>query len=99
MKTPLDKKIKEFEKTYGKADSHAQADKGGAADESKSRGAYEVVIAPLFFGFLGFLLDKHFDTLPIFSLILFFVGFAAGVYSAWKTMNGYGSGVGLRKKD
>ncbi|HLB86170.1 MAG TPA: AtpZ/AtpI family protein [Terriglobales bacterium] len=37
------------------------------------------VAAVVIAGGLGYLMDKRFGTLPVFSLILGFLGFAAGV--------------------
>jgi F0F1-type ATP synthase assembly protein I len=92
MKSDLDDKISGFEQKWlKKAASDTPADTGG------QRIAYELLIATIFFGGLGFLIDKQFDTTPTFTLILFFVGFATGVYNAWRRMQGLNEGVGLIK--
>lgn len=101
--TPLDDKLKQFQKSFGDgmgAGDGNDSSKNGVdlSGESKSRVAYEIVIAPLFFGFIGYLLDQKFGTAPLYILLLFFVGFATGIYGAWKTMSGYGGRIGFTKK-
>lgn len=53
---------------------------------------------------LGLLLDRWLDTKPVFMILLFLLGTAAGFLAVWKTEQGIGTGVGFsslhnRKKD
>lgn len=53
---------------------------------------------------LGILVDRWLDTGPLFMILLFFLGTAAGFVAVWKTAQGIGTGVGFsslhnRKKD
>ncbi len=96
MKTDLDEKIRDFEKARnGESDFDPSL---AASNKSKSRIATEIIVAPLFFGFIGYLLDGQFGTVPLWSLILFFGGFATGIYNAWRASNGYSGDVGLKKE-
>ena len=45
----------------------------------------ELVAAVLVGTIIGFILDNWFDTKPLFILIFFFVGFAAGVLNVVRT--------------
>ncbi len=62
-----------------------------------SRIAFELVLASLFGCAVGWWLDKQLHTSPAFILILSFLGFAAGVWSAWKAMQNYENTVGTNK--
>lgn len=48
---------------------------------------------------LGLLLDKWLGTLPLFLVVLFFMGGAAGILNAYRTASGQGYAVGHRKAD
>lgn len=50
--------------------------------------AFELVATPAIFGISGWFLDKHLDLVPfpIFTLVLFFVTMAYGV---WRLCNNY----------
>jgi F0F1-type ATP synthase assembly protein I len=48
--------------------------------------AFELVITPMVFGFLGFLLDGKLGSRPLFMLVLFFVALG---YLVWKMVRGY----------
>ena len=48
--------------------------------------AFEMVVTPLIFGFLGFLVDRWLGTKPIFMLV--FALFVFG-YMIWKLVNKY----------
>ena len=45
----------------------------------------ELVAAVLVGTIIGFILDNWFDTKPVFILIFFFVGFAAGILNVVRT--------------
>ncbi len=102
MQDDLDKQLKAFDQKYpGRVPSEKQLAEEEANDQSKAsatRIAYEMLGAILFFGGVGYLIDKQFNTTPAFTLGLFFLGFAAGMYNAWRALNGYDGRVGLRKK-
>lgn len=91
----LDEKISNFEKKF--MDKPEQTESFGSHPSSSTRVGYELLIATFFFGFIGFMLDKQFGTVPLFTLLLFFVGFATGVYNAWRIANGTDNRVGLKK--
>ena len=97
MNNDLDEKIRAFEKSRGLTPEKTDSAGSEKPPASQSRLAYEIIIAPLFFGGIGFLLDGQFATTPTLSLILFFIGFATGIYNAWRSLNGYKPGVGLKK--
>jgi F0F1-type ATP synthase assembly protein I len=96
IKTELDKKIRAFEKERkdDKEPIFAKTKSSGAA----GRAGYEFLIATLFFAGIGFAIDYQLDTTPWVTLSLFFVGFATGVYNAWRSMNVSGEKVGLKYK-
>lgn len=53
---------------------------------------------------LGLLVDRWLDTRPLFMILLFLLGTAAGFVAVWKTSQGIGTGVGFsplhkREKD
>lgn len=56
--------------------------------------AFELVVAPLVFGLLGFGLDRVFDTTPIFTIIAVVVSFAGTGIKLW-----YGYDLEMRKHD
>ncbi len=93
----LDEKISDFEKKF--LDKPEKKESFGNNHSSSTRVGYELLIATFFFGFIGFMLDKQFGTVPLFTLLLFFVGFATGVYNAWRIANGTDNRVGLKKAD
>ena len=62
--------------------------------ENEKRGSFignafrlgtEMVAAVLVGTIIGFILDNWFDTKPLFILIFFFVGFAAGILNVVRT--------------
>lgn len=95
MKNDLDNKISAFEKTQ----DNARKKSGMPGDGSASRAGYELLIAVFFFGAVGYLIDVQLHTLPWFSLGLFLIGFATGVYNAWRVMATAHEKVGLRDKN
>lgn len=48
--------------------------------------AFELVVTPAFFGFLGHLLDNRLGTTPLFLLLLALITFG---YLAWKSWGSY----------
>ncbi len=47
--------------------------------------AIELVVGVCFGGFVGWLLDKWFETTPIFLLVFFILGLAAGIMNVIRT--------------
>jgi F0F1-type ATP synthase assembly protein I len=56
--------------------------------------AFELVITPMVFGFLGYLLDGRLGTRPLFTLVLFL---AALGYLAWKMFKGYDAAMKIQE--
>ena len=52
----------------------------------RSRSAFEMIVTPSIFGFLGYVLDRRVGTLPLFMLV--FSLFTLG-YMVWKTWARY----------
>jgi hypothetical protein len=48
--------------------------------------AFELVVTPGIFGFLGLLLDRRLGTTPLFALVFFFLVLS---YVIWKLWTGY----------
>ena len=48
--------------------------------------------------FLGWLIDGWLETTPIFMLVLFFLGAAAGIANLWRLFTGRGLSVGYFKE-
>lgn len=48
---------------------------------------------------LGFLLDKWLGTEPLFLILLFFLGAAAGILNVYRAASGQGYAVGFQKPD
>ncbi|MBI3419947.1 MAG: AtpZ/AtpI family protein [Proteobacteria bacterium] len=92
MENNLGEKIRRFEKKL-EDENHPKPTGGGMA--SAGRAGYDLIVALVFFTLIGVLLDTQLDTLPWFTLGLFFLGFATGLYNAWRTLNAKGDRVGL----
>ena len=45
---------------------------------------------------IGWLLDTWLETKPLFLVVFFFLGAAAGVLNVWRAMTGIGAGPGYR---
>ena len=48
--------------------------------------------------FLGWLIDGWLETTPIFMLVLFFLGAAAGIANLWRLFTGRGMSIGYFKE-
>lgn len=57
----------------------------------------ELVAALLVGVGLGYLLDEWLDTKPLFALLGFFFGAAAGFMNVYRVSSGQGSTIGYRK--
>ncbi len=82
------------------AESAADSSRGNAGIQA----GIELIGGIVGGGALGLMLDRWLDTKPIFMILLFFLGTAAGFMAIWKTEQGIGTGVGFsslhnRKKD
>ena len=65
---------------------HSKADtKKGAFLGNAFKLGTELVAAVTVGSIIGFILDNWFDTKPLFILIFFFVGFAAGILNVVRT--------------
>lgn len=56
--------------------------------------AFELVVAPLVFGLVGFALDKAFGITPILTIITVVIGFAGTAVKLW-----YGYDLEMRQHD
>jgi|ERR1043166_2076681 F0F1-type ATP synthase assembly protein I len=93
MKPSLDKKISAFEKSREREPSMFANMRSGAG-----RAAYEFLVPIVFFGVVGFLIDVQLGTTPWITLGLFFLGFATGLYNAWKDVTYSSERVGFVHK-
>ena len=59
------------------------------------RAATELAAALLVGGFLGYWLDKWLQTQPLFMILLFFAGFAAGFLNIYRAQTGQDFRVGM----
>ncbi|MGI8710389.1 MAG: AtpZ/AtpI family protein [Acidimicrobiales bacterium] len=57
--------------------------------------AVELVITPLIFGGLGYLLDHRLHTAPLFMLVF---GLWTFSYVVWRLMNGYGRAMAEQER-
>ncbi len=74
--------------------SKAKNQRVEASDKSKPRGksmgmayrlSYELLIAVLVGAYIGWLLDDWFGTKPLFLIVMFFFGMAAGIINVVRT--------------
>ncbi|MDE1152638.1 MAG: AtpZ/AtpI family protein [Micavibrio sp.] len=63
-------------------------EQNGAATGKALRAASELVAALIVGGFLGFWVDKWLGTMPLFLILFFFLGFAAGFMNIYRTQMG-----------
>ncbi len=56
--------------------------------------AFELVVAPLVFGLVGFALDRAFDSTPVFTIIAVVIAFAGTGVKLW-----FGYDLEMRKHD
>jgi F0F1-type ATP synthase assembly protein I len=89
----LDDKIRRFEEKRDEENNPKNA--GTNAMASAGHAGYDIMVAVVFFTVVGGLLDWQLGTMPWITLVLFFLGFATGVYNAWRTMNAKGDRIGL----
>lgn len=59
------------------------------------RVAVELVAGIAVGGFLGWMLDSWLETTPLFMVVLFFIGAAAGMMNVWRAATGRGLATGF----
>ncbi len=63
---------------------HAEAEAPSGKRPDAMRMSIEIVAGVLIGSLIGYQLDHYFDTLPIFFIICFFLGVAAGALNLYK---------------
>ena len=63
-----------------------------------SRVATELVAGLIIGTGIGLMLDKWFETKPLFLIIFFFLGAFAGIYNLWRQLSGNGLKIGYFDK-
>lgn len=95
----LDRRLKEA-KSRQQAEKDRRAGKGRRAARSGMglgfRLAADIVAALVVGVVVGLLLDRWLGTLPLFLVLFFFMGGAAGILNAYRTVSGQGYAVGYR---
>ena len=98
----LDKRLKEA-RSRQQAEKDRKAGGGGRAARSGMglgfRLAVDIVAALVVGVVIGLLLDRWLGTLPLFLVLFFFMGGAAGILNAYRTVSGQGYAVGYRGSD
>lgn len=92
--------------------ARAEQDKGKQSSKSKDKAAkpgsglgfaFRVsadIVAALAVGIvIGVLLDKWFETAPLFLIVFFIFGSAAGILNVYRTMAGFGYAAGYGKRE
>ena len=59
-----------------------------------ARVATELVAGVIVGAFIGWVLDRWFGTSPLFLVLLFFLGAAAGMLNVWRMVSGRGMAAG-----
>lgn len=70
---------------------------GGRGPPGVGRVGLELVVAAVAGLLLGIGIDRWFGTKPAATLILFFLGIAAGMVNVWRAVMGMGQAVGYRR--
>ncbi|MAJ85536.1 MAG: hypothetical protein CL687_01005 [Candidatus Pelagibacter sp.] len=83
----------EIENEKMKSKDHENKENRGLFFGNAFRLGTELVAAVVVGTIIGFILDNWFDTKPVFILIFFFVGFAAGILNVVRTAKN------MQKKD
>lgn len=99
----LGRKIKEArEKQGGTPDPQAQKEPQKQDPTSTGRAlraSTDLVAGVVVGGFLGYWLDKWLDTKPLFMIVMFFLGFAAGFLNIYRAEMGQDFKIGFKDKD
>ena len=102
----MEKKIKDFEIRLKNLKNKTSKDnkRKNQSINFKDVGRYIRVSVELFSAILvgviiGILLDKYFDTSPLFLFIFLLLGFFAGLSNVYRTVKRLGFEVGFKKKN
>ena len=87
--------------SLGERIAKVKSDKLVEENRVKNRSAHtgtqagiEFVLSVVLGGYMGYLLDNHFGTTPLFLISLFFLGCAAGFMSIFRANKKMGSAIG-----
>lgn len=99
----LGKKIREARERQGgiqppKDTDSKTSSKDVTATGRALRASTDLVVALVVGGFLGYWLDKWLGTNPLFMILFFFLGFAAGMLNIYRSQMGDDFKIGFRKK-
>lgn len=99
----LGRKIREARERQGDTsvpEAGKQAQKQDPTSTGRALRASTDLVAGIGVGtFLGYWLDKWLDTNPLFMIIMFFLGFAAGFLNIYRSQMGQDFKVGFRDTD
>ena len=91
----LSERIREFESRQKEVrrPNRAQLPSGGMA--MAGRVTTELVSGVVVGAFIGWALDSWLGTTPIFMVVFFFIGSAAGMMNVWRALTGRGMAAGF----
>ena len=97
-KTSLKARIDQAESQFSQASKRrpSRAEMPANAMALIGRIATELVAGAVVGGGFGWLLDQWFGTLPLFLILLFFVGTLAGTLNIWRMATGRGLKIGYK---
>jgi ATP synthase protein I len=101
-KEDLQKRIEAAKTARDKGSAKASKDSGGQNQSSNDamgngmRAGLELVVSIGAGTFIGYWLDKTFDTKPLFLIALFFLGVITGFVNVWRVTNNVGYAVGYK---
>jgi ATP synthase protein I len=95
----LGRKIKEAQDRQGQTPG-APVNTGESTPAARAmRAGVELTAALLVSGFIGYWLDKWLNTKPLFMILLFFMGFAAGFLNIYRSQTGQDFKIGMGTLD
>lgn len=95
----LGRKIKEAQERQGQTPG-APIHKDTSTPAGRAmRAGVDLAAALLVGGFLGYWLDKWLNTKPLFMILLFFMGFAAGFLNIYRSQTGQDFKIGMGDLD
>ena len=95
----LGRKIKEAQERQGLTPG-APIQTGETTPAGRAmRAGIDLAAALLVGGFLGYWLDKWLNTKPLFMILLFFAGFAAGFLNIYRSQTGQDFKIGMKNLD